>query len=422
MANNIDKFPKLEPYNGRASRHRCPSCGKKDQFTRYVDSEGKHIADHVGKCNRVDKCGYHYPPRDYFADNPDQKTKPAKKRRRTKPKPPPPVDYIPERHQLATLPPRRAYADNQFITWLASLIGEEQAHAAAGRYQLGTEKNGGCIFWQIDRQGRIRTGKIRNYDTAKGKGLNVDWIHSRLAKKTGEAFNMQQVYFGSHLLGLEANKGKTVAIVEGEKTAVLMSAIWPDYVWVSTGSCANFGIDCKVNFSHLKGFNAIVFPDTGKYKQWQEKADRARYLGFNISVDDFIERQASTLGKNADLVDLYLHEKANPTAKPLPAEAKPETRPIRPPAPATQPNTPPTRENLAKPPENATHGQSRTPLDKLIECFDLIDPATGEPPTVKDIHAPNIDHPRTDKAEEVRAMLFGTAKATSGAPPTACPF
>jgi hypothetical protein len=24
----------------------------------------------VGKCNRLDKCGYHYTPREYFTDNP----------------------------------------------------------------------------------------------------------------------------------------------------------------------------------------------------------------------------------------------------------------------------------------------------------------------------------------------------------------
>ena len=29
-----------------------------------------YINDDVGKCNRLDKCGYHYPPRQYFADHP----------------------------------------------------------------------------------------------------------------------------------------------------------------------------------------------------------------------------------------------------------------------------------------------------------------------------------------------------------------
>ena len=39
---------------------------------RYIDTENNnaYIADNVGKCNRLDKCGYHYTPRQYFEDNP----------------------------------------------------------------------------------------------------------------------------------------------------------------------------------------------------------------------------------------------------------------------------------------------------------------------------------------------------------------
>ena len=29
-----------------------------------------YINDIVGKCNRIDKCGYHYTPPQYFTDNP----------------------------------------------------------------------------------------------------------------------------------------------------------------------------------------------------------------------------------------------------------------------------------------------------------------------------------------------------------------
>ena len=34
-----------------------------------------YINDKVGKCNRLDKCGYHYTPRMYFEDNPWLKDK-----------------------------------------------------------------------------------------------------------------------------------------------------------------------------------------------------------------------------------------------------------------------------------------------------------------------------------------------------------
>ncbi len=34
-----------------------------------------YINDIVGKCNRLDKCGYHYTPRQYYEDNPRLRNK-----------------------------------------------------------------------------------------------------------------------------------------------------------------------------------------------------------------------------------------------------------------------------------------------------------------------------------------------------------
>ena len=62
----------LERYRGRGTRYTCPQCGRKYTFTRYIDTENNniYISDNVGKCNRLDKCGYHYTPKQYFTDNP----------------------------------------------------------------------------------------------------------------------------------------------------------------------------------------------------------------------------------------------------------------------------------------------------------------------------------------------------------------
>ncbi len=59
--NNIYRYS-LERYRGR---------GRKYAFTRYIDNtNNQYVADNVGKCNRLDKCGYHYTPRQYFEDHP----------------------------------------------------------------------------------------------------------------------------------------------------------------------------------------------------------------------------------------------------------------------------------------------------------------------------------------------------------------
>ena len=65
----------LEKYRGISTRYTCPQCGRKHTFTRYIDTENnnQYLSDKVGKCNRLDKCGYHYTPRQYFTDNPHKR-------------------------------------------------------------------------------------------------------------------------------------------------------------------------------------------------------------------------------------------------------------------------------------------------------------------------------------------------------------
>ena len=66
----------LEKYRGRGTRYSCPQCGRKYCFTRYIDTEtNQYINERVGKCNRLDKCGYHYTPKQYFTDNPQERDK-----------------------------------------------------------------------------------------------------------------------------------------------------------------------------------------------------------------------------------------------------------------------------------------------------------------------------------------------------------
>lgn len=54
----------LEPYNRhQRNRYTCPSCGKHREFTRYIDTQGAiSFPEYVGKCNRINNCGYHYTP------------------------------------------------------------------------------------------------------------------------------------------------------------------------------------------------------------------------------------------------------------------------------------------------------------------------------------------------------------------------
>lgn len=63
------KPPYLQKYAGKETRFTCPACKTPHSFTRYLDGETHQpIHPTVGRCNREIKCGYHYTPRQYFAD------------------------------------------------------------------------------------------------------------------------------------------------------------------------------------------------------------------------------------------------------------------------------------------------------------------------------------------------------------------
>lgn len=66
----------LQPYRNPGSRHCCPECHRPRSFVRYIDTEEKIVfPDYVGRCNHEQKCGYHYTPKQYFADHPEASEK-----------------------------------------------------------------------------------------------------------------------------------------------------------------------------------------------------------------------------------------------------------------------------------------------------------------------------------------------------------
>ncbi|CAM3879272.1 DUF6371 domain-containing protein [Pontibacter korlensis] len=312
----------LEPYgNGRSTRFSCPSCGKKRQFTRYIDTEtGRHLHDSVGSCNRKSKCGYHYTPKQYFADNPHLqekesltwahptagKVQPSGNPNMLLRKPSDaqlPVSYIPDDKFRES---RRHYGQNNFTLFLRGRFGKEAAEKLISRYHVGTSKKwpGATIFWQLDREGKVRTGKIMLYDKSTGKRVkkpyaHLTWVHKALGL---EEYNLRQCLFGEHLLGQFPSK--PVAVVESEKTAIICSLLLPRYVWLALGGLSMLTAErCRV----LKGREVTLFPDLGGYEKWKEKAQGLQDIA-SFTVSDLLERIASERQREEglDIADFLL--------------------------------------------------------------------------------------------------------------------
>ena len=202
----------------------------------------------------------------------------------------------------------RAVVSNGYLT-------EEQMQRAAQRYRLGASRDGGVIFWQIDEFDQLRDGKIMHYrpDCHRDHDRKPTWT-AYLLRKHGQLpkdWNTDHCLFGLHLL-MEDVRWKMVdvkvAVVEAEKTAVIMSEVKPEYIWLATGGKTELNV---AKLRPLEGHRNILFPDTDEdgrtYRDWYDIAEAASdVFGHPVTVSSLLEQRATSAQKAAkiDLVDL----------------------------------------------------------------------------------------------------------------------
>ena len=202
----------LQKYK-RGSKLTCPKCGKKQCFVKYVDTEGQiAFPDYVGRCDHEHSCQYHCKPSDYFKNNPIALEERKPWRSQTTAVQPKPIDYIDRSIMYRSL---ANYERNPLFIFLSGVFGEKETSRLFKLYKVGTSKKwgGSTVFWQIDRQGRVRAGKIMLYNLVTGHRVKeprsyVSWVHTELGLAH---FNMKQCLFGEHLLA--DFPAKAVAIV-----------------------------------------------------------------------------------------------------------------------------------------------------------------------------------------------------------------
>ena len=261
----------------------------------------------------------------------------------------------------------------------AGYLTETQMQHASRRYRLGKSIQGGVIFWQIDQEDRIHDGKVMYYkmDCHRDKSRHPNWVSSLISKRNHwEKGQSSHCLFGLHLLydeqyelsdydglgieawikcmktkfsavngsrfrvkgeslvkgyglkvsGESAEKGyglkvngygmRAVAVVEAEKSAVILSEHFPEYLWMATGGLGEVQAE---KFRPLRGRKVIFFPDTDPdgtaYRRWYEAAQEVqRQLWWEdsppIYVSPILEERATAEQKERkiDLVD-FINEK-----------------------------------------------------------------------------------------------------------------
>ena len=306
------------------SKTACPECGRKACFTRYIDEAGEiSFPDSVGMCDHINSCGYHYSPKEYFRDNPAVKEK-LNERRWNASNPMaarPPARALPKQKlQISFLPSdwveqsMRRYDINPLYRYFTKMMGKENVDKLFSLYRVGTSRmwGGAAVFWQTDRDGNVRAGKIMGYDAVTGHRIKepfnqVSWVHS--VRKVQD-FRMKQCLFGEHLLSdnSAAMSAKPVAIVESEKTALVAAHFIPDFIWLATGGM--HGCFNSEAMQVLDGREVILFPDLKATDEWRRRLPMLEPVCRRATCSDLLERIATNeqRSQGLDIADFLLME------------------------------------------------------------------------------------------------------------------
>ena len=229
----------------------------------------------------------------------------------------PPASYIPRSIFNQSL---KKYNENSLVSFLHTLFEPIIVEMLIDKYYIGTSRyySGGTIFWQVDEQGNIRTGKIMPYNPITGKRERLaipasNWVHSVLKL---DGFNLQQCFFGQHLLCDDMSM--PVAVVESEKSAVIASVFIPSFVWIATGGKGYEKLNkngdlmavpdlLREKFRILAGRKVVLFPDLGAVEDWQHLAAELADIT-DVSVNDMLIEAAAEhqLPDKSDLCDYLI--------------------------------------------------------------------------------------------------------------------
>ena len=298
----------------------CPDCGQKS-FNLFIDTWGEiEFPQDVGWCDNVTCHSTHdHSPSRYFRENPDKRPKGYTgstihkylslplKTADIKPKP---LMFLPVEFMKRSL---CRYDVNPLFNYLRMMVGEEETRRVFELYNVGTAKHSGgaTVFWQLDINGNLRTGKIMKYgsDGHKVRLSNsnmVSWTHNYWREKP-RGFQFTQCFFGEHLL--PGSPDSKIMLVESEKSALVGTLFSPGYLWLASGG--NNGCLNPEASRVLTGRKVLLVPDLKMEQEWTQKAEMLRSVGVNVDIFDMnlMNPTDEDSEKGLDIADFLLRAK-----------------------------------------------------------------------------------------------------------------
>jgi hypothetical protein len=273
----------------KGSKHTfCPNCKKKTfkPFV-YIGTDIPVDKNVYGRCERINTCKYfHAPDKEKYISPSVEVFSPVVENKKP--------DFISHKIMEQTF---HNFRDNNFFRYLVRLFGQDAAFSLQEKYNIGTAKNGGTIFWQVDKENNIRTGKVfyYNMEGKRNKEIGSWYLH----KKINPKFNLVQVFFGEHLLP----DGGKIALCESEKTAILMSIYKPEYTWIAAGGSQMLNL---YRLSRIPNID-IIFPDQGQFIDWEKKTSMFKNRVMDKTIE--IAYNKGLVSGGSDIFDLIISQK-----------------------------------------------------------------------------------------------------------------
>jgi len=281
----------------------CPDCGAGNRFVKFMDNQtGLYLDGDFGKCDRIDSCGYESRPENSFIDESECNVKYRSHNL---------YDSSVLNENIENY--RKYDKPNIFFIGLIKLFGFDKTQQAIDLYKLATFWDGAIIYFYIFN-GKLKSAKIMWYDENLHRikydknetdykirdnnyRKHIQWLHNvNYHSDNGNFYHGNEVDdfdLCTPLFGWDLLKGndKTICLVESEKTAVIMSIVYPDFIWLATGGLQNLQ---PFKFPDYNNRKWLFFPDLGNNKDvtikdyWIKQVDKISE-NYSFTVCKFID-------------------------------------------------------------------------------------------------------------------------------------
>ena len=257
-----------------SKKYVCPKCGKK-RFVPFVDADGAIMQDGngtmYGRCDRETSCGFFYKPANFAPAI--KVAQPQEENKAT------PICF--DNSVLGG----QFCVQNPLLQYLVVTFGNADLIIKTLKEYNVTLSTDFVIWWQVTAANAVRTGKVMWYDFTghRRKDMPPTWAHKvpELKKYITGGDELRQCLFGEHLL--QRYPDKEVAVVESEKTAIIMTIVESRYLWLACGGSQMLKDEQRLQC--LRGRHVTLYPDNGQYYNWLPTA-RKHNFGIVCEMED----------------------------------------------------------------------------------------------------------------------------------------